>query len=565
MISEIEIEVPDNDSDFNAFFAPINDPDAKDPLTWTEIQRSIYVDHWMAAVFEELESLKAKEVYKEVPFLPPGKTVVKCKWVFRIKRNLDGHIARFKARLVAKGYSQVPGEDFDLTFAPVARWDSIRTILSIAAIRDMELRHLDIKTAYLNGHLEEEIYMKMPSIAGNGYWLLKKGLYGLKQAGRAWYIEFSGTMQNIGFARCESDWGVYKRSHGNDLALATTIVDDIALATDTKEESDAITNELRKKYELTDGGDLTLMAACRVTRWRNRRSLMLDQELYTTTLLRDFQMDTANGTLTPFPSKCYLTRDMCPKTEEERTELTKIPYRRLIGKLIYLVVASRPDIAWAVRELSKFVSNYGWDHWKAAKHLLRYLSGTRSRGLIFGNVDNPYPIFRTFTDSDWATGEDRKSISGYIIMIGGGPVAWSSKQQAVIALSSCEAEYLSTSHGARETVWLKSLLDELGFPQTEPPLYCDNTGTIQCAQDPHSHSKMKHIDIRHHFIRDCVNRGLIHVIHIPGIENIADLLTKCLGKIIHRKWLKAIRMDVDRKDVGSWLEEVVDSREGILN
>jgi hypothetical protein len=158
------------------------------------------------------------------------------------------------------------------------------------------------------------------------------------------------------------------------------------------------------------------------------------------------------------------------------------------------------------------------------------------------------PIFRSFTDSDWAMSDNRKSVSGFIIECGGGPIAWSSKQQAIIALSSCEAEYISCTHCARQIIWLRTLFDELGYSQSQPSvLHCDNQGTVSCAHDPHSHSRMKHIDIRAHFIRDCVNRHIIDVIHIPGADNPADLLTKPLEKTTHQKWLGRIRLITEQE------------------
>ena len=190
---------------------------------------------------------------------------------------------------------------------------------------------------------------------------------------------------------------------------------------------------------------------------------------------------------------------------------------------------------FAVRELAKFMTNYGVTHWNAAKHLLRYLQGTRARGLVLGHADEPYPLFRGFTDSDWATGEGRKSVSGYVMMIGNSPVAWSSKQQAVVALSSCEAEYLASTNAACQIMWMRQLLQELGYSQPGATiLYCDNNGAIASSHDPHGHTRMKHIDIRVHFIRNCVNDGLIDVQRVSGKKNPADVFTKSLPRILHQ-------------------------------
>ena len=275
---------------------------------------------------------------------------------------------------------------------------------------------------------------------------------------------------------------------------------------------------------------------------------MINQEQYTTRILADFNMEHCNSVKTPCPSY-RLTSDMCPATDDERRLSAQLPYHTLIGKCMYLSTCTRPDISFAVRELAKFMSNYGPKHYDAAKHLLRYLQGTRSRGIIYGNSPNPYPIFKSFTDSDWATSENQKSVSGYVVECANGPLTWSSKQQVVVALSSCKAEYLACSHCARQVLWLRSLFHELGYPQHQPtPLYCDNQGTVTCTHDPQSHSRMKHIDIHAHFIRDSVNRRLVDVHHIPGTQNPADLLTRPLKRIVHQKWLTHINMHHNSPD-----------------
>lgn len=445
-----------------------------------------------------------------------------------IKRNKDGDISRFKGRLVAKGFTQVFGQDFTFTFAPVARWESIRSLLCIATLNDFELRHIDVKNAYLNAPLEEEIYMIAPEGCKSQYWRLKKGLYGLRQAGRQWYIHLNDTYSSLGFKRCQSDWSVYIRNSPTGISISATSVDDLLLASSTQKESDLATAQLQQKFAITDGGNTEWLLGCRIRRWRDRRLLMLDQEQYVGQILADFGMSHCNSVKTPCPS-FRLTTAMCPQSDEEKKYAASLPFCAIVGKCMYLSNCTRPDISFAVRELARFMSNYGTKHFEAAKHLLRYLQGTRARGIVYGNEPNPYPIFKSFTDSDWAMSDNRKSISGFIIECGNGPISWSSKQQVVVALSSCEAEYIACSHCAHQILWLRSLFDELGFPQKHPsPLYCDNQGTVTCTHDPHSHSRMKHIDIRAHFIRDAVNHRLIDVHHIPGVENPADLLTKPL-------------------------------------
>jgi hypothetical protein len=278
---------------------------------------------------------------------------------------------------------------------------------------------------------------------------------------------------------------------------------------------------------------------------------MLDQETYIARILEDCGLSHANGVSTPLPPGLYLTTDMSPKTDEEREEMKKEIYPTIVGKMMFASNATRPDIAFAVNELAKFMTNYGKKHVAAAKHLLRYLSATRSRGLIFGNTDNPYPLFfQTFVDADFAMSQGRKSVSGYVVLFGGAPICWSAKLQAVVALSSCESEYISVGHGAKQVLWLRSFFSELGIHTTSASIiFCDNDGTVSCTHNPESHSRMKHIDLRYHFIRDLVSRRIVDVVHIPGVENPADLFTKPLPRATHEKWLSMIRLHVDHGEV----------------
>ena len=197
----------------DAIIFAVHDDGASDPLSVAEAQRSKYWGEWLTAIHKELESLKAKHIYKEVQHLPPGRKAVHHKWVLHIKCDKDGTISHFKAHLVSKGFTQIPGKDFSFMFAPVARWDSIRSLLCIAAINDYEIQQLDVKTAYLNGPLDDEIYMKAPEgfASSAPYWRLRKGLYGLRQARRQWYLTLHQAYTDLGYSRCKSDWSAYSR------------------------------------------------------------------------------------------------------------------------------------------------------------------------------------------------------------------------------------------------------------------------------------------------------------------------------------------------------------------
>jgi len=277
-----------------------------------------------------------------------------------------------------------------------------------------------------------------------------------------------------------------------------------------------------------------------------KKTCFIQMAVYTESILRDFGYANCNSVSTPMDPGARLS----PATAENSLKVKDYPYTSIVGKCMYLATCTRPDIAYTVRELARFMANYGPPHVAAAKHLLRYLRGTTSHGVTLGGSETRQPLFKALTDSDWGMGDSRKSVSGFLIMMGTSPLSWSSKQQAVVALSSCEAEYLATTHCTRDVLWFRNLFAELGFQQTQPTsLFCDNQGTVACTHDPHAHSKMKHIAIREHFIRDCIIKRLIDVIHVSNKENIADLLTKPLHRTLHVRWIKMLRLDASQGGV----------------
>jgi hypothetical protein len=225
--------------------------------------------------------------------------------------------------------------------------------------------------------------MVAPPGVGAPYWRLRKGLYGLRQAGRQWYLTLHEMYSSLKYTRCESYWSVYTHNIGDNITISATSVDNILLATNSKTASDIATDELHKKFTITDGGDAQWLLGCRISRWQNNRILKIDQESFLVRILRKFGMEFCNSTVTPCP-KWRLTTDMCPKSDNDRRTVASLPYCAVVGKCMYFSTCTRPDISYTVRELARFMSNYGQQHFDAAKHLLRYLQGTRSRGLVYG-------------------------------------------------------------------------------------------------------------------------------------------------------------------------------------
>ena len=276
----------------DALLCSLHDDDASDPPNISEARKSKYWTEWLSAIHEELESLKSKGVYEETDTLPPGRKAVECKWVLHIKRDKDGSISRFKARLVAKGFTQIPGQDFTCTFAPVARWDSIRSILCIAATHDYIICQLNIKTTYLNSPLDEDIYMKAPHgfTSSSHFWHLHKGLYGLRQASRQRYLTLHDVYSALGFSWCDSDWSVYTCRTPSSFLMSAMSVDDI-IASDSQSESNLCAQQIDETLPTTDCSDAEWILGCHITQCRAKCLLTIDQSQFIASILRDFGLD----------------------------------------------------------------------------------------------------------------------------------------------------------------------------------------------------------------------------------------------------------------------------------
>ena len=493
---------------------------------------------WSEAMRVEVASLMQTSTFEFVPNdTPLRQRPVSAKWVFKIKRKSDGSIERYKARLVARGFTQRPGVDFRETFAPVARMTSIRALLSVACKDDMNLTHLDVDTAFLNGELEEEIYMRLPEgLRGDSGRVvrLRKGLYGLKQASRQWYKALDKVLVAIGFVQSRADPCIYVYERAGKRVMMAVYVDDFVIADNDIELREKVKRELAVHFKLKDLGDLHWCLGLRVTRDRARRELSLDQEGYILDMLELFRMSDCKPCDTPEQVNLHL-----PKHELDNNNngnANKHPYREAIGKLMYCMVCTRPDIASAVRAVSKHLCSYGDVHWTAVKRIMRYLKGTSSMRLRYGG-ERVGDGLVGYADADWGNDKDeRKSVTGYVFMHAGGPVSWCSRGQRTVALSSTEAEYMSLSEACREVTYLRLLLSELKHMQHgATTVYEDNQGAIALTKNPEHHARNKHIDMRHHYCRDMVQRGAVNVVYMPTHLMPADMLTKALASVAFQR------------------------------
>ena len=494
----------------------------------TSVSDALKNHAWADAMKVEIDSLHNNHVWELVE-LPVGRKPVGSKWVFKVKTNADGSIERCKARLVAQGYSQKEGLDYDETFSPVVRSESVRSVVALASKCGLKLHQMDITTAFLNGDLNEEVFMKQPEgfiSHGQEHLVcrLDRSIYGLKQSPRCWNQALDAQLKLMGFQQSTSDPCIYTSTEGGLFILAV-YVDDILLAGKSEQRIAQIKSDLGKRFQLKDMGELHYFLGVSVKQSHGTGNIWVGQPTYTQAIVNKFGLEHCKPVTTPMTPGTKLL-----KATEQSEMADAALYQSAVGSLLYLSGWTRPDISFAVNSVARFCSSPTKEHWIAVKRIFRYLKGTSNYGLLYSkNVDNAGTMVG-YSDADWAGDvNDRKSTSGYLFMMSGAPVSWKSRKQACVALSTAEAEYVALSTATQEATWMRKLLEDLHAEQIEPTvIYEDNQPAISIAQNPQYHSKTKHIDIKHHFVREKVSDNTIKLEYCPTSKMLADILTKGL-------------------------------------
>jgi transposase InsO family protein len=514
-----------------------------DPLNLCEAMRSEDASKWESAMQEEYDALIANKTWELTP-LPKDRKSIGCKWVFRTKKDALGQVVRHKARLVAKGYSQVEGVDFLETFAPVAKFTTIRCILALGAALDLEIHQMDVKTAFLNGELEEEIYMDQPQGFGpKGFdhlvCKLKKSLYGLKQSPRAWYQRIDSFFTNEGFTRSQADHSLYIKQTGEYLLIVLIYVDDLIILASLLAKLSWLKSKLNEEFDMSDLGELKYCLGVEFVRDRVARTISMSQKKYLEEVLKRFNMEECKPIGTPLDVNVKLLKLSDEEYAEIEGDMQGVPYKAGVGSLMYAMVGTRADLAFPVSMVSQFMSKASPSHWSAVKRIMRYLQGTLDLKLCLGGKDID---LRGYCDADWAgDASERRSTTGYVFFVGDGAISWNCKRQPTIALSTTEAEYMAASQCTKEAIWLRKLLEDVGFVQRgATTIMCDNQGCISLAKNPTHHSRTKHIDVQHHFIRERLENGEISLKYCPTEEMVADVLTKALAKERHQRLARAM-------------------------
>lgn len=503
-----------------------------DPKTFSEAMTSRDVGFWKEAIQDEIDSIMYNNTWDLVD-LPPGCKALGCKWILKRKMKVDGTIDKYKARLVIQGFRQKEGIDFFDTYAPVARISTIRLLIALAAIHNLVIHQMDVKTAFLNGELDEEIYMRQPEgfvMPGNESKVckLKKSLYGLKQAPKQWHQKFDDVVLSNGFELNQADKCIYSKfdSSGKGIIICLYVDDMLIFGTD-QHQVDTTKKFLSSSFDMKDMGEAEVILGIRIKRGNN--GISVSQSHYIEKILKRFNLGNCLSVSTPVDP----TISLMPNTG---APVSQLEYSRAIGSLMYAMICTRPDIAFAVGKLSRYTSNPSSHHWQALYRVFKYLKGTMDYCLTYSGFPS---VIEGYSDASWITNkEDHSSTSGWVFLLGGGAISWASKKQTCITASTMESEFVALAAAGKEAEWLRDLIYEIPLwpkPISTISIRCDSAATLAKAYSHVYNGKSRHLGVRHSMIRELIMNGVISVEFVRTQLNLADHLTKGLARdLVHK-------------------------------
>ncbi|KAJ9547435.1 hypothetical protein OSB04_019978 [Centaurea solstitialis] len=474
--------------------------DLNEPTSYGEAVSGSESEQWQEAMKAEMQSMYDNQVW-ELTDLPQHCRAVRRKWVFKKKTDVDGNVHTFKARLVAKGFTQTHGIDYDETFSPVAMLKSIRILMAIAAYFNYEIWQMDVKTAFLNGKLTEDVYMEQPEgfvdpKNPNKVCKLLKSIYGLKQASRSWNLHFDERIKEFGFAKSEFEPCIYTKFSGSIVTFLVLYVDEILL----------IGNDMKDLVEAA------YILGIKIYRNKSKWLIGLSQSTYIDKILKKFRMDESKKGFIPMQHGIVLSKTPCPVSSQDQDKMRSVPYASAIGSIMYAMLCTRPDVAYSVSVTSRYQQNPGEPHWVAVKNILKYLRRTKDMFLVFGGS------------------EDEISVNGY---------SDASLQTDRDDFRSQSGTRLQTRLQKRSTLQHLMLQKKLSGPID---IFCDNLGAVAQAKEPREHHKSRHVLRKYHLIREIIGRGDVRICKIPTEENVADPLTKPLARVKHEAHANSIGM-----------------------
>jgi transposase InsO family protein len=534
------------------------------PTSAKQARASPHAPEWENAMRKDFTACKDFKTWDRIPYASitekiRAKQHLRNRWVFRIKTEAGTDNIKFKARLVIKGYEQLYGEDFTETWASVATMTSFRILVAIAAQLGKKIYQMDVKNTFLNADLDETIFMQMPEgfDDGSGDILrLRRSLYGLKQAPRQWFRCIDEKLKSIGFQSAAADANVYLRK---DCCILVLYVDDILYVLFAENVVVEIRSSLEGWFQMTWLGEAKRFLGVDI-HYESDGTILLSQQRYIEEVLERFGMENCRPSQSPLAAGDKLVP--IPPNASEPDPKEKLMYQRIIGSLMYAMVGTRPDIAFAVSATSQFAASPQHEHWVVLRHTLRYLRGSASLALRFPKEGNL--SFKGYSDADWGGNiPNRRSTSGTAFILGGTAISWASKRQRSVALSSTEAEYMACSSSAQEGIWLRSLLKDIQnitllgreTPLPSTLLLMDNQSAMALTKNPEYRKRTKHIDIAYHFVRERVATKELTVVYVPTEDMTADILTKGLSIAKHEKHVKGLGMVKEKghsRDLGKF-------------
>ena len=479
---------------------------------------------WRGAMKQEVIAHEESGTW-DIVSLPKGKKAIGCQWIYKLKFNADGTVERPKARLVACGNNQVQGDDFSETFAPVVKMGTIRSLLALVAAKGWEVHQMDVHNAFLHGDLNEEVYMRLPPGFTHSdptkVCLLRKSLYGLRQAPRCWFEKLTNSLLEYGFLQSYSDASLFTYTKDSKEIRVLIYVDDLVLASNDLELLVKFKTYLGECFKMKDLGKLKYFLGIEVA--RSKEGIFLSQRKYSLDIIEDTGLLGCKPVTIPMEQYHQLTAEDTPLLADPKK------YRRLVGRLVYLMI-TRPELCYTIHLLSQFMQQPREAHWNAALRVVRFLKGCPGQGILL-RADNNLQL-SVYVDADWSSCPDsRRSLSAYVVFLGDSPIDWKTKKQDTVSMSSAEAEYRAMAAAVKEVKWIVPLVEELGVKVVQPVrFYCDSKAAIHIAANPVFHERTKHLERDCHSVRDAVKAGLISTIHVKSKDQIADLLTKALGR-----------------------------------
>ena len=487
------------------------------PLTYKQAISCKHSKYWISAMKSEIKNFYDNDVMTFLKHLPRGAKPTSVKWVYSIKKDENGNLVKFKARLVARGFTQKKGVNYELTYSPTLSLDSLKLIIALASKFKWNLMQLDIKAAYLNAPLDKDIYIPVPpgdNNFGKGYWLLKKALYGLKQSGRQWHIHFTNFLNNNNFIQLLSEPCIFKKMVGGKVVCIIGIYVDDLLITGTKSQMNSIISKIKKNFKISKCSQAKYILGINIEKEKTNYSI--SQTLLIDEILQKFNITNIRKSKTPCTNEGKLS-------EKNNKPFDVTTFKSAVGSLIYLSRCTRPDIAYAVGRVARNSENPSIGDWKKVINIMKYLNYTKNYKITYKGQGE----IIAYTDSDFAGDpKDRKSTSGYIIMMNNDPICWQSKKQTVVATSTAEAEYIATSECTKKVLWLRNIIYELFKIKKPFKILTDNLASKTAIENGELNNKLKHIQIKFYFNKDNIINNRIKLEYINSEKMLADPLTK---------------------------------------